>query len=84
MYLVVLAGSRVPAKHFFLFLALVAGLLSIMAASALVVPCITCIGGFLATVAGAAMITAKFAVVAGAILAIVHYGNKSPVGPQWS
>ncbi len=83
MYIIVYAGSRVPVKGLLMFLALVAGLLAIMAASALFAPCVACVGGLLASLAGAALILAKLTLALSAVAIIAHFGTKSMEAPQW-
>lgn len=83
MYLIVLAGSRVPAKSLLMFLSLVAGLLAIMASSALFAPCVACVGGLLASLAGAGLVLAKLVVALSAVAIIAHFGTKSMEAPQW-
>ena len=83
MYLIILAGSRVPVKSLLMFLALVAGLLAIMAASALFAPCVACVGGLLASLAGAGLVLAKLTVALGAVAIIASLGTKSMEAPQW-
>ncbi len=83
MYIIVYAGSRVPVKGLLMFLALVAGFVAIMAASALFAPCVACVGGLLASLGSAGLVLAKLAVAISAVALIAHLGTKSMEAPQW-